>query len=54
MNRLFETRPVALVDGIVIIGIGVALFAILEIEKRMQRAVACHETISYLRAGYAH
>jgi hypothetical protein len=40
MNRLFETRPVALVDGIVIIGIGVALFAILEIEKRMQRAVA--------------
>ncbi len=40
MNRLFETRPVALVDGLVIIAIGVALFAILEIEKRMQRVVA--------------
>ena len=40
MHRLFETRPVALADGLVIIGVGVALFAILEIEKLLQRALS--------------
>ncbi|MBB3929340.1 magnesium-transporting ATPase (P-type) [Kaistia hirudinis] len=37
MQALFQTRPVALVDGLVIIGAGVALMVILEIEKAILR-----------------
>ncbi|MDH3581887.1 MAG: cation transporting ATPase C-terminal domain-containing protein, partial [Hyphomicrobiales bacterium] len=37
MQLIFQTRPVALVDGLVIIGAGMALFVILEIEKRVRR-----------------
>ena len=37
MQALFQTRPVALVDGLVIIGAGVALMVILEIEKVILR-----------------
>jgi len=33
MERLFETRPVDFVHGAEIIGVGIALFAVLEIEK---------------------
>ena len=33
MEALFDTRPVDLIHGLEIIGIGVALFAVLEIEK---------------------
>jgi magnesium-transporting ATPase (P-type) len=37
MNALFDTRPVPLVPGLAIILVGVALFIILEIEKRVQQ-----------------
>ncbi len=37
MQALFQTRPIALVDGLVIIGAGVALMVILEIEKVILR-----------------
>jgi magnesium-transporting ATPase (P-type) len=37
MNKLFDTRPVPLLSGLAIILVGVALFAILEIEKRVQQ-----------------
>jgi hypothetical protein len=33
MNSLFDTRPIGLADGLVIIGIGAAAFAVLELEK---------------------
>jgi len=33
MQMLFDTRPVMVSDGIVIVAVGVALFAILEVEK---------------------
>jgi magnesium-transporting ATPase (P-type) len=37
LQRVFETRPVALPDGVVIVGIGVALLIAVEIEKVVQR-----------------
>ncbi len=37
MQRLFDTRPVPLTDGLVIIGIGVVLMVVLEIEKVLLR-----------------
>ena len=37
MNSVFETRAVPLVPGLAIILVGVALFAILEVEKRVQQ-----------------
>jgi len=37
MQALFDTRPVALVDGIVIVASGVAFMAILELEKVLLR-----------------
>ncbi len=37
MNALFETRAVPLVPGLAVILVGVALFAILEVEKRVQQ-----------------
>jgi magnesium-transporting ATPase (P-type) len=40
MATLFETRPVAFVHGVEIIAIGVALFAILEVEKLVLRRIA--------------
>jgi magnesium-transporting ATPase (P-type) len=36
MNTVFETRAVPLVPGLAIILVGVALFIILEVEKRVQ------------------
>jgi magnesium-transporting ATPase (P-type) len=38
MQRLFETRSIGPVDGIVIVLMGVALLALLEIEKQARRA----------------
>ena len=40
MQRLFGTRDVALTDGIAIIGVGVAMLIVVEIEKRIGRALA--------------
>lgn len=37
MQRLFETRAVAFLDGIAIVGVGVVLFLILELEKIVRR-----------------
>ena len=37
MNELFATRPVPLGPGVMIILVGVVLFFILELEKRVQR-----------------
>jgi len=38
MQRVFDTRGIAIVDGLAIIGMGVALLAIIEVEKRLQSA----------------
>ena len=38
MNTLFETRAVPLVPGLAIIVVGIALFTILEVEKRVQQS----------------
>jgi magnesium-transporting ATPase (P-type) len=35
MQRIFETRPVSLLDGLAIIGVGVALLLLVELEKRV-------------------
>jgi magnesium-transporting ATPase (P-type) len=35
MNRIFDTRPVSLLDGLAILGLGVALLGIVEVEKRI-------------------
>jgi magnesium-transporting ATPase (P-type) len=35
MQAVFETRPIPLLDGLVIAGVGAALFLIVEIEKRL-------------------
>ncbi len=36
LQRVFGTKPVPLFDGVLIIGVGVALFAIIEIEKQVR------------------
>ncbi len=36
MQHLFQTRSIGLMDGVIIIGVGVALLIILEIEKRLR------------------
>jgi magnesium-transporting ATPase (P-type) len=40
LRLVFDTRPVSFVDGLLIVGVGVALFAIIEIEKQMRLAFA--------------
>lgn len=39
MQTLFQTRPVAFLDTLMIVGIGFVLFAILEVEKPLRRAI---------------
>jgi magnesium-transporting ATPase (P-type) len=39
MQLLFDTRAIAFTDGVAIVGVGVALLAILEIEKTARRAL---------------
>ena len=36
LQRLFATEPVSLLDGLLIVGVGVALFALVEIEKQLR------------------
>jgi len=36
LQSVFETRAVALLDGLTIVGIGVALFVTIEIEKQIR------------------
>jgi magnesium-transporting ATPase (P-type) len=38
MQRLFDTRGVAFADGLAILAVGLALLAIIEVEKRVQAA----------------
>jgi magnesium-transporting ATPase (P-type) len=37
LQSVFETRPVGIAGGVLIIGIGIALFAVLEVEKFILR-----------------
>jgi hypothetical protein len=39
MQRLFQTRSIALGDGLVIVGIGIVLLGVLEVEKRARRSL---------------
>jgi magnesium-transporting ATPase (P-type) len=45
MQVLFDTRPVGLVSGLLIVGIGVVLFAVLELEKHVRRAFVERECL---------
>ena len=36
LQAVFETRPVPLADGLLVVGIGIALFAIIETEKQIR------------------
>jgi magnesium-transporting ATPase (P-type) len=42
LQRVFETRPVALLDGVIIVGIGAALLFAVEVEKLLQRRMERH------------
>ena len=46
MHRIFDSRPISLLDGLAILGLGVALLGIVEVEKR----VASHLQLSGGRA----
>ena len=37
MRSLFDTRPMTLADGVVVLGAGLLLFVVLEIEKLLRR-----------------
>ena len=51
MQVLFETRPVGILDGIVIIAVGVALFAILELEKLLRRSLLARDWLGRSLSG---
>ena len=36
LQAIFDTRPVPLLDGLLVVAIGIALFAIVEIEKQVR------------------
>ncbi len=36
LQRIFDTRPVPILDGLLIVGVGVAFFAVIEIEKQLR------------------
>ncbi len=43
MQALFQTRAVSIVDGLVILGVGMALFLVLEIEKSVRRTLLARD-----------
>ena len=45
MNRLFDSRPVALWDGVMIVMVGVALMVALEGEKALMRRLGMFEEL---------
>lgn len=51
LQVVFETRPVPLFDGVLIFGLGVLLFAILEIEKQLRLSVKRFGAVSNPAAG---
>ncbi len=50
MQALFDSRPVALIDGLVIVGAGVVLMAILEVEKAVLRRSGAFGEFSRVRS----
>ncbi len=46
MNALFSSRPVPFMDGLLVIGIGVALMLVLEVEKTLMRRFGLLERMS--------
>jgi magnesium-transporting ATPase (P-type) len=43
MQRLFQTRSIALGDGVVIVGVGIVLLCVLEVEKRARRTLLARD-----------
>jgi magnesium-transporting ATPase (P-type) len=43
MQRLFQTRSIAFGDGLVIVGVGIVLLGILEVEKRARRTLLARD-----------
>jgi hypothetical protein len=43
MQRLFQTRSIGLGDGLVIVGIGIVLLCVLEVEKRARRTLLARD-----------
>lgn len=39
LQKIFSTEPIALLDGLLIIAVGIALFAIIEVEKQIRLSV---------------
>ncbi|AKC87540.1 HAD-IC family P-type ATPase [Pseudoxanthomonas suwonensis] len=46
MQRLFDSRPVALLDGVVVVLIGVVLMVVLELEKALLRRLGWFEELA--------
>jgi magnesium-transporting ATPase (P-type) len=45
MHDIFDSRPLSLTDGLMIIGLGAAMFAVLELEKLAAHRLAWFEDI---------
>ena len=45
MHEIFDSRPLSLTDGLMIIGLGAAMFAVLELEKLAAHRLAWFEDI---------
>ena len=39
LQRIFATEPVPLLDGLLIVGVGITLFAVIETEKQIRLRV---------------
>jgi magnesium-transporting ATPase (P-type) len=46
MQAIFESRPLRLADGLIIVGLGVLLFIMLEAEKLLMRRLGWFEELS--------
>jgi multisubunit Na+/H+ antiporter MnhB subunit len=51
MQTLFATRPVAFLDGLAVLGIGIALLVILEIGKLARRRLGFEPETARVEAG---
>jgi magnesium-transporting ATPase (P-type) len=45
MQAVFQTRPVAFLDGVVVVAVGVALLLVLELEKRIVSTAAARQRV---------
>jgi magnesium-transporting ATPase (P-type) len=45
MQAVFQTRPVAFLDGVIVVAVGVALLFVLELEKRIVSAAAARQRV---------